>query len=362
LKFLFLEPFFGGSHKDFAQGLVAHSKHEIDLLTLPSRFWKWRMRGAALYFIHHMPPLDRYDGLIVTDLMSLADFKALCGTACPPAMVYFHESQFTYPLAPGERPDHQFGFTDITTALAADRVYFNSHTHYDAFFKKLPGFIGMMPEYRPAWVTQEIRDKAGVLYPGCHFPAKAPRLEPVRDNAPLIVWNHRWEFDKDPSAFFQALEAADQNGARFKLALLGENFQAVPKEFINGRQRWRDRIVQYGFESSRDKYRQWLRRGAVVISTAIQENFGISVIEAVRAGCLPLLPHRLSYPEIVPEAYHARLLYRDQVELNEKLVRLLNTLPEHQTLRRDLSEHMGRFSWENRIQPMDQALEELAGP
>ncbi|MBW2707028.1 MAG: DUF3524 domain-containing protein, partial [Deltaproteobacteria bacterium] len=36
LKFLFLEPFFGGSHREFAQGLVAHSRHSIDLLTLPA--------------------------------------------------------------------------------------------------------------------------------------------------------------------------------------------------------------------------------------------------------------------------------------------------------------------------------------
>jgi hypothetical protein len=36
--FLFLEPFFGGFHREFARGLVAHSRHQIDLLTLPARF------------------------------------------------------------------------------------------------------------------------------------------------------------------------------------------------------------------------------------------------------------------------------------------------------------------------------------
>lgn len=49
LKFLYLEPFFGGPHREFTQGWVAHSRHCIDLLTLPARFWKWRMRGAALH-------------------------------------------------------------------------------------------------------------------------------------------------------------------------------------------------------------------------------------------------------------------------------------------------------------------------
>lgn len=92
-RFLFLEPFFGGSHRAFAEGLVEHSRHRIDLVTLPSRFWKWRMRGAALYFYHTIKNLSQYDGLITTNLMSLSDFISLCRGYCPPALVYFHENQ-----------------------------------------------------------------------------------------------------------------------------------------------------------------------------------------------------------------------------------------------------------------------------
>ena len=51
MKFLFLEPFFGGSHRYFSEGLSQHSRYRIDLVTLPARFWNWRMRGAALYFL-----------------------------------------------------------------------------------------------------------------------------------------------------------------------------------------------------------------------------------------------------------------------------------------------------------------------
>ena len=98
LKFLFLESFFGGSHREFAEGLISNSRHGIDLVTLPARYWKWRMRGAALYFIKKISSLVKYDGLITTDLMSLSDFKALAGRNCPPTLVYLHENQFTYPL------------------------------------------------------------------------------------------------------------------------------------------------------------------------------------------------------------------------------------------------------------------------
>lgn len=79
-------------------------------------------------------------------------------------------------LAPGEHMDYQFGFTDITTALVAERILFNSKTHRDAFFTHLPGFLSMMPERRPLWLVNQLREKAGVLYPGCRFPAEAIRF------------------------------------------------------------------------------------------------------------------------------------------------------------------------------------------
>ncbi|MFH2219217.1 MAG: DUF3524 domain-containing protein [Pseudomonadota bacterium] len=360
MKFLFLEPFYGGSHRDFAEGLIAHSRHEIDLHTLPARFWKWRMRGAALYFIKKISFLEAYDGIIATDLMSLSDFKTLCGPSCPPALVYFHENQITYPLAPGESMDVQFGFTDITSALAAERVLFNSRFHCDAFFSELPVFLDMMPEFRPKWVVDTIRVKSGYIYPGCQFPAKAEPLIRPDTSPPLIVWNHRWEFDKNPSDFFDALDRISEQGIDFRLALLGENFQAVPEDFISARSRYPNRIVQYGYVESRAEYLEWLAQGAIVISTATQENFGISVIEAVRHGCIPLLPDRLVYPEILPADFHSDFLYRTPEELAEKLSFLISNYSLFETRRQNLSKAMGAFAWENRISAFDEALESLA--
>jgi len=360
LRYLFLEPFFGGSHRDFAEGLIAHSRHRIDLLTLPAHFWKWRMRGAALHFAKKAPPLDAYDGLVVTDLMSLADFKALRAPGFPPTLVYFHENQLTYPLAPGEGMDYHFGFTNITTALAADRILFNSRTQFDAFFDGLPPFLNMMPDYGPNWVTASIRQKSHVLYPGCRFPSHIDPTPNAPDAPPLIIWNHRWEFDKDPDEFFRAIGKLHDDNLDFRIALLGENFQAVPKAFIAAKERYGSRIVQYGYVKSREEYTEWLRRGAFVISTAIQENFGISVVEAMRFGCVPLLPHRLSYPEILPMDFHAACLYHDTEDLVEKLSSMVRTFPRPPVDREQLARHMSRYAWEERIRFYDDEFERMA--
>jgi glycosyltransferase involved in cell wall biosynthesis len=299
---------------------------------------------------------------MVTNLMSLSDFRAVTGFGCPPALLYFHENQMTYPLAPGESMDYQFGFTDITSALSARRVLFNSKTHFEAFFQGLTPFLKMMPEYRPNWVIAEIRRKSGVLYAGCRFPSGSDGslFDATQSGLPpLIIWNHRWEFDKSPGDFFRALDAVLERGLDFRLALLGENFQTAPKEFLAARERYGRRIVQYGYVESKQEYQDWLKRGTVVISTARQENFGISVIEAIRFGCFPLLPRRLVYPEILPESFHGLCLYEDHEDLVLKLTRVLTDPSSFRDMIPPLSEAMGRFAWENLMGPWDDELARL---
>jgi len=364
MHFLFLEPYYGGSHKDFADGWIAHSRHRITLKTLQDRFWKWRMRGAALHWAAGIPDLQDYDGLIVTDLMSLADFKALAGPRCPPALVYFHESQSAYPLSNEGRQDLQCHFTDITTALSAERVVFNSRTHLDTFLQRALRLIAQMPDHRPHWVTEAIKAKSGVLHPGCWFSGEvgdevrrsAADLEP-----PLVIWNHRWEHDKNPNDFFDALATVRSRGIKFRLALLGENYRRIPSAFTRARTEFAEEIVQYGPVADKADYQRWLRQGTVVLSTARQENFGIAVVEAVRFGCLPLLPNRLVYPELLPDAQHAHCIYYSPRDLVRKLQDHLQGARQLETRRRSLAEHMACHAWERRIDAFDRCLDALAG-
>ena len=55
-----------------------------------------------------------------------------------------------------------------------------------------------------------------------------------------------------------------------------------------------------GYVESKGEYWKWLAKADWVLSTADHEFFGIAVVEALFAGCLPWLPEKLSYPELLP--------------------------------------------------------------
>ena len=129
---------------------------------------------------------------------------------------------------------------------------------------------------------------------------------------------------------------------------------------MRARKRYGRKILQYGYVASRAAYCDWLKQGAIVVSTAQQENFGISVVEAVRFGCFPLLPERLAYPEVIPAHFHPHVLYKDQDDLIARLLRLIERFDEYQDQRGRLAAAMGRFAWNNVIDAYDEMLEALA--
>lgn len=87
----------------------------------------------------------------------------------------------------------------------------------------------------------------------------------------------------------------------------------------------------------------------------------MSVIEAIRCGCTPLLPHRLSYPEILPKNFHSDFLYKNQDDLIIKLLYLIENPDYLKDKTIALAKIMERYSWQQVIAKYDKELEKLAG-
>ena len=346
MNVLFLEPWYGGSHRRFADGLAAHSRHDVRCVTMAARSWKWRMQGGAVTLAEKAREMAdgaeawAPDLVVATDMVNLPAFLALTRDrfARVPVLLYLHENQLTYPLredAAAAPRDLTYAFVNVLSMLAADRVVFNSRYHHDEFFGALPDLLRRFPDYTHVGHLPGLLAKSSVLHLGVDLAAldaARPAAEARRarePGPPVVLWNHRWEYDKDPEAFFRVVNRLDDAGARFRLILAGETFAETPPAFEAGFRRYADRVLHYGYAESIEDYAALLWRSDIVVSTSRHEFFGLSMLEAIHCGCHPLLPDRLTYPELVPESLHrpllhAPVLYDDEADLFATLRRLLD--------------------------------------
>ncbi len=366
LRILAMEPYYGGSHKAFLDGWIARSRHDWTLLTLPATKWKWRMRHAAITMAGQVAAtLSRgqgWDLVFCSDMLGLAEFIGMVPAAVQrlPRIVYFHENQLTYPVEHEREYDYHFAFSNMTTALAADSVWFNSAFHRDSFLAGLDEFLRRMPDYSPLDRLEIIREHSIIKYPGIEpFPTRRKRREgPLR-----ILWAARWEQDKDPETFFAALGLLRKRKVDFRLSVIGGgNARTSPEVFARSRKIFNQQIEKWGYLESRDEYINALLWADVAVSTAKHEFFGITMAESAAAGAFPLAPDRLAYPEVLGKSsdngVEAFLYAGGPDKLADSLTRLAELLAqgdlwEGQPLRG--REAVGRFNWKTTAKELDQA-------
>ncbi len=336
MHIVLLEPYFTGSHQTWAEEYAGFSSHAVTILKLPGRFWKWRMHGGAISLARQFLALPAPpDFILATDMLDLTTFLALtrpAGSRNIPCAVYFHENQLTYPWSAQDRDvaarrDSHYGFINLASALAADAVFFNSPYHLESFLAALPRFLNQFPDFNELETIETIRAKAAVLPLGLNlrqFDAHRPAAgNPEQRRRPLILWNHRWEYDKNPAEFFEALYTLADAGLEFEVAVLGQNFRNRPAEFERARQQLGSRIAHFGYVETFAEYAAWLWRATILPVTSHHDFFGAGVVQAIYCRTIPLLPHRLTYPRLLPAKLHPHYLYRTHDEFVQKLAQLL---------------------------------------
>ena len=165
MKILVIEPYFGGSHRLFLQGLQRHLPFDFDLLTLPARKWKWRMRLAAPYFAEQINNLytdKKYDRILCSSFVDVAAFRSLVNGQFQkvPLYTYFHENQFAYPVQKEDERDFHFVLTNFTTVLASDRVAFNTRYNLETFIEGVEKLFKICPDMKLDILASQLEDKA----------------------------------------------------------------------------------------------------------------------------------------------------------------------------------------------------------
>jgi len=351
LKILLIEPYYTGSHKKWANDYRRLSNHNIKILSLKGQFWKWRMHGGAVTLADKFNKTNWIPNLIIaTDMLDFTTFLSLTRkkTYNIPAIIYFHENQISYPWSPNDidvkkNRDSHYGFINYSSALSSDHILFNSNYHMNTFMNELNPFLKNFPDHNELDSINIIKRKSKTLHLGLDL--KRFDLKKIKKKEkPSILWNHRWEYDKNPELFFSILEKVKNEGYKFNLIVIGENFSQSPKIFDRAKKKFKDELIHWGYAKTFELYAELLWRADILPVTSNQEFFGISVMEAIYCGNWPILPNRLTYPELLPEVNHKENIYQDEKDLYKKII---NAIVNIENIRKTkLSSIASKFSWD----------------
>ena len=323
MRIALIDTFFDESHAYWAEGLKKYSSHEILIYSNPPRYWKWQMVGGTMEMAKRIKgEVEKFDLIIVTDMVDLPCFLGyLRNKKLPKVVMYFHENQITYPWSSDDKDiakerDHHYGFMNLRSAIVSDYVLFNSEYHKSSFLSSLPSFVKKFPTYPWKKDLNNLNGKASVLPIGIDLSLFRERIH--RCDCPIFLWNHRWEYDKGPTEFFETLFGLKKEGIGFELIVLGKSHNRKPKIFELAKKRLSNEIIHWGFAANRSDYIALISQANIAMVTSNQDFFGISTVEAIAAGCYPILPNKLAYPEHIPPNSHPDVIY-NKGELFEKV-------------------------------------------
>lgn len=372
MNILLLESFYTSSHKHWVDGLISHSSHNIQLLSLPGRHWKWRMHHAGKYFAFEVAKLkSSFDLILCSDMMNVAEFRGILSGLGPQQswfnrvaiVTYFHENQITYPWSvddpdPNLKRDNHYGWINYVSCLSSDYLLFNSDYHKSSFINALPAFLKQFPHVPQDDFIDSISKKATVIPIALNLNMLI-QAEKSKNKKPVILWNHRWEFDKNPEQFFKTLIHLKSEKYEFEVIVAGEKYKSYPKIFDEAKKELSDRIIHFGFAQDRKKYEELLLKSDILPVTSNQDFFGISAIEAIAAGCAPLLPNRLAFPEHLNHPNFQQHYYNSEVELSERLSQLLEL---NQILNPELRAYVKKYDFEEVLPIYDDFFEKTKRP
>jgi len=369
LNILAVEPFFSGSHKAYLEGLRDHSSHNVIPVTLNYKRWKWRMHGDSVKLAEMTSNVEEnIDLLLVSSMTNLPAFLALTNPrfAYTPKVMMMHENQLTQPLPEGEDRDLTYGYINYLSMLSADVLLFTTQFHMDDLLSELPNFLEHFPDDKHYNTIDQIRRKSRVMYPGLNLKVFDDQPD-IRSNndRPVIVWNQRWQFDRNPGMFFKVLNRLNDIDLEFDLILAGDTKHQKPEEFEKAWRRFGDQITHFGYVENVENYSRLLHSGDIVVSTATHEFFCVAIMEAIYCGCHPLVPNKLHYPELIPDTLHepllhAPVLYDTEDELSYIMKKLLTgeMKPLPKPSLQNINKHL---EWSRVIRTYDELFEEIVG-
>ena len=344
MELFIIEPYYGGSHKYWADNLRNKLPYNVSLFKLPARFWKWRMQGAAITLADNINNAAvSPDCIIISDMIDLPTFKSLLKYKSVPILLYMHENQFTYPKSVADKEKHfdlTYGYLNYKSALVADSVIFNTHFHKTQFLNACTDLLHKMPDFQNTDTITAIKNKSEIIPVGIDFDKiKNSEASILKSKYPIIIWHHRWDEDKNPALFLKLLTDLKKLETSFNLILTVSPTDKRNIYYKKICEQFESDIIFNGFCDTKEDYYNLLNTADVMPIVSNHDFQGLSVIEGLASNIYPILPKHLVYQEYIKEQ---DAFYYDQYEdLLNQVSYVLDNCP--QTVK--TSQYVEQYDW-----------------
>lgn len=223
---------------------------------------------------------------------------------------------FAVPMAPWARHFEQ-GW-----AAVCDGVFVGTEFHRQDFLQKrfpvgsAEHTLSLPEAAAKVHVTGNPFDTADVL-------SAVRRILPPNQRLKVIIFPHRWDREKRPDVFMDMMDKLWERRQDFEVIITTSRptFHSNDPALIDqlARSKFYHRVLA---GLTKEQYYGCLNQARVFVSTAEEENFGYCVVEAATLGCSPVVPNRLSHPEVLNQ--DPRFLYDTSDEALEKIDRFLD--------------------------------------
>lgn len=157
-------------------------------------------------------------------------------------------------------------------------------------------------------------------------------IKEVRDNSPhkgmRVLWNHMWRPDKGTYEAFSIIKSLAKKHPKVEFWIGQTDTWDTRPEALNFKQKClsiletfqnMDNVKFFKRIKDQKEYWSWVSQADIGFSTALQEGFGLSMLEQEMAGIACVVPNSEVYPEI-----HTGCLIVDYNELENGLEMLIS--------------------------------------
>jgi len=302
LDILAIEPYYGGPRKAMLDTLIKCSGHRWTLLKLPPRRIERRLVAAAHWFAEQLTLhwVSKVDMIFASEALNLADlYRLIPSFAGKPSVVYFHENQLPIPgtLEDITAPAAPAILANLSTAAAAHELWFNSLYHQNLFLERARALLERDTQNFSRNPLTEIAHKCRVMHP----PTDLGMTQHVktassvqRDVKTMFVDTN----GSDIQALNEALAILQQRREKFSLITTGPDYGIStqwPRESVA-------ETDDYAIAAA-------MLKSGIFLSTRPEPTFDLRLVQALAAGCWPIVPLTGSYPELIPKMLNERCIY-----------------------------------------------------